>query len=50
VLGHIELARAAREAPDQALAIFEQFGARLWSDKSRAELKRSLAASRPRTG
>jgi DNA-binding CsgD family transcriptional regulator len=32
--------RAAREALEQALAIFEQLGARLWADKARAELKR----------
>jgi DNA-binding CsgD family transcriptional regulator/exonuclease VII small subunit len=32
--------RAAREALDQALAIFEQTGARLWADKARAETRR----------
>jgi hypothetical protein len=42
--------RAAREALDQALVIFEQSGARLWSDKSRAELKRIAGRRRPRTG
>ena len=32
--------RAAREALDQALTIFEQTGARLWAAKARAETKR----------
>jgi len=32
--------RFAREALEQALAIFEELGARLWADKARAELKR----------
>jgi len=32
--------RPAREAFEQALAIFEQLGARLWADKARAELAR----------
>jgi DNA-binding CsgD family transcriptional regulator len=32
--------RAARDALEQALAIFERLGAPLWSDKARAELKR----------
>jgi DNA-binding CsgD family transcriptional regulator/DNA polymerase III delta prime subunit len=32
--------RPAREALEQALAIFEQLGARLWADKARAELAR----------
>jgi DNA-binding CsgD family transcriptional regulator len=32
--------KAAREALDQALAIFEELGARLWADKARAELAR----------
>ena len=32
--------KAAREALEQALAIFEQLGARLWADKARGELKR----------
>jgi DNA-binding CsgD family transcriptional regulator len=32
--------RAAREALEQALAIFEELGAPLWSDKARAELAR----------
>jgi len=32
--------RAAREALEQALAIFEELGARLWAEKARAELKR----------
>ena len=32
--------KAAREALEQALAIFEELGARLWAEKARAELKR----------
>ena len=32
--------RAAREALEQALAIFEDLGARLWADKARSELRR----------
>ena len=32
--------RAAREALEQALATFEQLGARLWAEKARAELAR----------
>ena len=32
--------RPAREALEQALAIFEELGARLWADKTRAELAR----------
>jgi DNA-binding CsgD family transcriptional regulator len=32
--------RAARETLEQALAIFEELGARLWAEKARAELKR----------
>jgi DNA-binding CsgD family transcriptional regulator len=32
--------RPAREALEQALASFEQLGARLWADKARAELAR----------
>ena len=31
---------AAREALEQALAIFEELGARLWAEKARAELRR----------
>jgi DNA-binding CsgD family transcriptional regulator len=31
---------ASREALDQALAIFDRLGARLWADKARAELRR----------
>jgi DNA-binding NarL/FixJ family response regulator len=38
--------RAVRRALDQALVIFEQSGARLWSGKSRAELRR-IAGRRP---
>jgi DNA-binding NarL/FixJ family response regulator len=32
--------RAAREALEEALRIFEELGAPLWADKARAELKR----------
>jgi DNA-binding CsgD family transcriptional regulator len=32
--------KPAREALEQALAIFEELGARLWAEKARAELKR----------
>jgi DNA-binding CsgD family transcriptional regulator len=32
--------RAAREALEQALATFDQLGARLWAEKARAELRR----------
>ena len=32
--------KAAREALEQALAIFDGLGARLWSEKARAELRR----------
>ena len=32
--------RAARETLEQALSIFDQFGARLWADKTRGELRR----------
>jgi DNA-binding CsgD family transcriptional regulator len=32
--------RAAREALEQALAVFEELGASLWAEKARAELKR----------
>ncbi len=38
--------RAAREALEQALAIFEELGARLWAEKARAELKR-VSGRRP---
>ena len=38
--------RLAREALEQALAIFEELGARLWADKARAELKR-ISGRRP---
>jgi ATP/maltotriose-dependent transcriptional regulator MalT len=38
--------RSAREALEQALAIFEELGARLWADKARAELKR-ISGRRP---
>jgi ATP/maltotriose-dependent transcriptional regulator MalT len=32
--------KAAREALEQALAVFEELGARLWAEKARAELRR----------
>jgi DNA-binding CsgD family transcriptional regulator len=32
--------RAARDALDEALAVFEELGARLWAEKARAELRR----------
>ena len=32
--------KAAREALEQALAVFEELGARLWAEKTRAELRR----------
>ena len=38
--------RAAREALEQALAIFEELGARLWAEKARAELER-ISGRRP---
>jgi DNA-binding CsgD family transcriptional regulator len=38
--------RAAREALEQALAVFEELGARLWAEKARAELKR-VSGRRP---
>ncbi len=38
--------RAARETLEQALAIFEELGARLWADKARGELKR-ISGRRP---
>jgi DNA-binding CsgD family transcriptional regulator len=38
--------RAAREALEKALAIFEELGARLWAEKARAELRR-ISGRRP---
>jgi predicted ATPase/DNA-binding CsgD family transcriptional regulator len=38
--------RAARHALEQALAIFDELGARLWAEKARAELKR-ISGRRP---
>ena len=38
--GRPQQKRAAREALEQALAIFEELGARLWAEKARAELRR----------
>ena len=41
--------RPAREALEQALAIFEELGARLWAEKARAELAR-IGGRPPATG
>jgi ATP/maltotriose-dependent transcriptional regulator MalT len=38
--------RAAREALEQALVIFDELGARLWAEKARAELRR-ISGRRP---
>jgi DNA-binding CsgD family transcriptional regulator len=35
-----QLKKAAREALEQALAVFEKLGARLWAEKAQSELKR----------
>ena len=40
--------RLAREALEQALALFEELGARLWAEKARAELRR-ISGRRPGT-
>ncbi len=42
--------KAAREALEQALAIFEDLGARLWAEKARAELQRISGRPRGRRG
>ena len=42
--------RPAREALDQALAIFDELGARLWAEKARAELERIGGRRAPATG
>ena len=39
-LRHAQQRGAARDALEQALAIFEELGGRLWADKARAELAR----------
>ncbi len=39
--------RAARESLDEALAIFEELGARLWSEKAREELARIGGRPKP---
>jgi DNA-binding NarL/FixJ family response regulator len=39
--------RAARDALEQALAMFEELGARLWAERARAELKRIGGRQRP---
>ena len=41
---------AARDALEQALAIFEELGARLWAEKARAELKRISGRRRATDG
>jgi DNA-binding NarL/FixJ family response regulator len=41
--------RPAREALEQALAMFEELGARLWAEKARAELAR-IGGRPPATG
>jgi DNA-binding CsgD family transcriptional regulator len=41
--------RAAREALEQALGIFEELGARLWAEKARAELRR-ISGRAPASG
>jgi ATP/maltotriose-dependent transcriptional regulator MalT len=38
--------RAAREALDEALGVFEELGARLWAERTRAELRR-ISGRRP---
>jgi DNA-binding CsgD family transcriptional regulator len=40
VLRQAQQKKAAREALEHALAIFDELGARLWAEKARAELKR----------
>ncbi len=42
--------RPAREALEQALAIFEELGARLWAEKARAELARIGGRRAPPSG
>ena len=42
--------RPAREALEQALAIFDELGARLWAEKARAELARIGGRRAPATG
>jgi DNA-binding CsgD family transcriptional regulator len=42
--------RAAREALEQALAIFEELGARLWAEKARGELGRISGRRAPSDG
>ena len=41
--------KAAREALEQALAIFEELGARLWAEKARPSCSGSAARGRPPT-
>ncbi len=43
---HAQQKKAAREALEQALAIFENLDARLWAEKARAELRR-ISGRRP---
>jgi DNA-binding CsgD family transcriptional regulator len=42
--------RLARDALEQALAIFDELGARLWADKARAELRRISGRRRASEG
>ena len=42
--------RPAREALEQALAIFDELGARLWAEKARAELERIGGRRAPASG
>jgi DNA-binding CsgD family transcriptional regulator len=42
--------RAARESLEQALAVFEELGARLWAEKARVEIGRIGGRSAPRRG
>ena len=45
-----KMKRPAREALEQALAIFEELGARLWAEKARAELARIGGRRAPASG
>jgi DNA-binding CsgD family transcriptional regulator len=45
----VRMKRPARETLEQALAIFEQLGARLWAERARAELAR-IGGRPPATG
>jgi len=43
----VQQKRAARDALEQALAIFEELGARLWAENVRAELRRISGRAPP---